>query len=260
MRQRNASRPDRSRHRAGDLLRAGGAVIARNPIAVGATTAVLVTFCFVSANALWYQPHGHLGALFPTRTLHFKKYETTHTSSSFLPVPETRSAIPRDKAPPPANPTVGKVQEILSDLHLYAGPIDGIAGPQTREAIVNYQRIVGLDQSGEIDDRLLVHLGAGPKSVETAARPPVPKPRPELDEAMTASVAPEDEKPSRAARVVRIQAGLRAFGNDQVEIDGIVGEQTSAAIREFQSLFGLEVTGNADEAVLVKMRELGLAD
>jgi peptidoglycan hydrolase-like protein with peptidoglycan-binding domain len=59
---------------------------------------------------------------------------------------------------------------------------------------------------------------------------------------------------------MRIQAGLRAFGNDQIEIDGIVGAKTEAAIREFQSLFGLPVTGRPDPSVLAKMRDLGLAD
>ncbi len=42
--------------------------------------------------------------------------------------------------------------------------------------------------------------------------------------------------------------------------DGVVGARTKAAIKEFQSLFGLPATGEPDEAVYVKMREIGLTN
>jgi peptidoglycan hydrolase-like protein with peptidoglycan-binding domain len=60
--------------------------------------------------------------------------------------------------------------------------------------------------------------------------------------------------------VVRIQAGLKAFGNDEMEIDGVIGSRTKAAIREFQSLFGLPETGEPDQAVYAKMKEIGLTN
>ena len=70
----------------------------------------------------------------------------------------------------------------------------------------------------------------------------------------------ESETAAVDARIVKIQAGLKAFGNDGIQLDGVVGAQTSAAIREFQSLFGLPVTGAPDEAVYAKMREIGLTN
>ena len=60
--------------------------------------------------------------------------------------------------------------------------------------------------------------------------------------------------------IQRIQAGLKAFGNDGIEIDGVVGPRTRAAILEFQSLFGLPETGEATQETLAKMREIGLTD
>jgi len=59
---------------------------------------------------------------------------------------------------------------------------------------------------------------------------------------------------------MRIQAGLRAFGNEGIEIDGVVGARTRAAILEFQSLFGLPETGEPDQALYAKMRDIGLTD
>ena len=40
-----------------------------------------------------------------------------------------------------------------------------------------------------------------------------------------------------------------------MEIDGVIGAKTRAAIREFQSLFGLPVTGEPDQKLYAKMRE-----
>ena len=60
--------------------------------------------------------------------------------------------------------------------------------------------------------------------------------------------------------VVKIQAGLKAFGNDTMEIDGRIGSKTRAAIKEFQSLFGLKVTGEPSDEVYAKMREIGLTN
>lgn len=59
---------------------------------------------------------------------------------------------------------------------------------------------------------------------------------------------------------MKIQAGLKAFGNDGIEIDGVPGARTKSAIREFQALFGLPETGEPDPAVYVKMREIGLTN
>jgi peptidoglycan hydrolase-like protein with peptidoglycan-binding domain len=65
---------------------------------------------------------------------------------------------------------------------------------------------------------------------------------------------------TRDERIARVQAGLKEFGNEAIEVDGVMGARTSAAIREFQSLFGLKVTGEADQAVYAKMKEIGLID
>ena len=72
----------------------------------------------------------------------------------------------------------------------------------------------------------------------------------------TADAAPPGPDP----RIVKIQAGLKAFGNDDMQLDGVVGARTKAAIKEFQSLFGLPQTGEPDEVVYVKMREIGLTN
>lgn len=85
--------------------------------------------------------------------------------------------------------------------------------------------------------------------VQTVSADPgeLPRPQPSLR---------QDQEGDAVLR--RVQAGLKAFGNDGIEIDGVMGERTRTAISEFQSLFGLPVTGEADPALIAKMQEIGL--
>jgi peptidoglycan hydrolase-like protein with peptidoglycan-binding domain len=238
-------------------------LIARNPTLVGGSTAFLVALSFVSANALWYQPHAHSGAFFATRD--FLRPGETELSPG-LP-DETTILIERPEQPRQVvgDPMVKNVQETLKELNFYGGEVDGLFGPNTREAIEAYQAKMGMAVTGRVDDSLLDQLGTG--SV-TPAVLPSPAPRDELAKPAVATGpvsrdAVEDAaaKPvsfTRDERIARVQAGLKEFGNDAIEIDGVMGARTTAAIREFQSLFGLKVTGEADPAVYAKMKEIGL--
>jgi len=237
-----------------------GQLIASNPVLVGGSTAFLVTLFYVSANALWYQPFPHTSAFFATRSI----VNFPHTVSD---EPETTINIVRQAPVQPApkpDPVVQQVQGILKDLNFYDGTVDGLTGPATRKAIQTYQLKVGLPGSGEIDTALLDQLGAR----QTTAAIPHPAPRPADGVAAPAARPPvipvsapaDGATQSPDARIVRIQAGLKAFGNNDMQLDGKVGARTKAAIKEFQALFGLPETGEPDEAVYVKMREIGLTN
>ena len=230
-----------------------GSLISQNPVLVGGSTAFLVTLFYVSANALWYQPFPHSGAFFATRSMvGFPRAGTAEPETTINIVRPATATVPVK-----SDPTVQQVQGILKDLNFYSGTVDGITGPATRKAIQAYQQKVGLNASGEIDSLLLDQLGATP----TTASVPHPQPRPaetgvvpvSLQTSTAASQTPD-------ARIVKIQAGLKAFGNDDMRLDGVVGARTKAAIKEFQSLFGLPQTGEPDEVVYVKMREIGLTN
>jgi peptidoglycan hydrolase-like protein with peptidoglycan-binding domain len=255
----SANQRRKGRRRGGALIYNGavavGEIISRNPVLVGGTTAFLVALSFVSANALWYQPHFHQGAFFSTRNLG-ERYIAPRLEDDMPGLtgdsPETTIRLEREPAPAPKpDPEVMEIQEGLRELGFYSGPVDGIEGPHTRSAIESYQKTVGLPISGEIDEELLDQLG----TKSTAAITPQPAPR------------QADGKPGEpAARmgpdpfIAKIQAGLKAFGNDGIEVDGVMGARTKSAIEEFQSLFGLPVTGQPEEAVYAKMREIGLTN
>jgi peptidoglycan hydrolase-like protein with peptidoglycan-binding domain len=259
------------------------AFLMRHRMAVGGLTAFAVAFAYVAANAIWYQPHAHGSAFFATRplpagtsgvapnqppeTIIRLERQTQVAQQAVVPAPapaprsQDVAALPTPPTPQTiqealvrsGDPVVEEVQRILSGLSLYSGPVDGLTGPQTRQSIENYRRIVGLGGGAEIDDKLLSQLGAAPRSTMNVAALPAGSPGTDLIE--TSSATPRND-----TMVMRIQAGLKAFGNDGIEVDGVVGSRTKAAILEFQSLFGLPETGQPDEALYAKMRDIGLTD
>ncbi|HJU18225.1 MAG TPA: peptidoglycan-binding domain-containing protein [Stellaceae bacterium] len=50
------------------------------------------------------------------------------------------------------------VQQKLKSAGLYNGPIDGQMGPQTKEAITNFQKQKGLEQTGNVDQQTMAAL------------------------------------------------------------------------------------------------------
>lgn len=249
-----------------EALAALGGTLARNPALVGGTTAFIVALSYVSANAIWYQPHFHTGAFFATRDNDYVGPPDPNRQETTIRIERPGETRPL----PRPDPVVEKVQAVLKSLNLYEGEVDGLNGPNTRSAVAAYRKTLGMPVSGDIDDALLEQLGAGdttagidpqqPATAAEGANLPELDDLPELMERpqMVAAVGGADKTPDPV--VMKIQAGLKAFGNDKMEIDGKIGSRTRAAIREFQSLFGLEVTGEPSEQLYAKMREIGLVE
>jgi hypothetical protein len=63
---------------------------------------------------------------------------------------------------PMADPTVEATQERLAQLGYYNGPVDGIFGPTTRDAVAKYQIDNQLDVTGSLSPDTLQSLGVPP--------------------------------------------------------------------------------------------------
>lgn len=224
-----------------DAAVATGAAIIRNPVVVGSSTAFAVTLFYICGNALWNQAQPHESAFFITR-------EMSHFAAPPAPVEDAVQPrnVPLHRV---ADPVVQQAQQMLRELGLYDGTVDGLTGPQTRKAVETYQKLMGLVPNGVIDQQLIDTL----RPQQNASASPG-----DVDPEPVSSNRPA--APPAKVDVEKVQAGLRAFGHDTVEIDGVVGSKTRAAIREFQGLFGLPVTGEPDAAVAAKMSEIGLTN
>ena len=308
---------------ASKLAIAAGDFIVRNPVLTGGATAFLVVMSFVSANALWYQPEAHNAVFFRTRPdFVFKPTPRavlpgTAKASDSAPKPTaTAAAEPASNEParpleaaslsvnrinmnasvddmlpalaPNADLEIARLQQRLSTLGIYKGPVDGFTGPQTREAVERWralQQKLGV-QEVNIPAQLLANTqnsnsGATvqdevAKAIEVAVPTPRPQPavlKPETDpkpkpalvsyerpvsrKHMAATPAVQSGKVS-SQDIIRVQAGLKAFGNDTVPVNGQPGKTTQEAVREFQKLFSMPVTGEIDATLIAKMREIGM--
>ena len=291
------------------LAIAAGDFIIRNPVLTGGATAFLVVMSFVSANALWYQPEAHKAVFFSTRPDFVfkptpravlpgtasksdnatKQVETIAAQPESLPAGRLNmSASVDDMLPalaPNADLEIARLQQRLSTLGIYKGPVDGFTGPQTREAVERWralQQKLGVQETNmpaqlqaEAQKREPAQDDVA-KVIEVAIPTPrpqpavlkaeaVPKPKPAL--VSYEKPAPKKQVAARPAvqsgkvssqDIIRVQAGLKAFGNDTVPVNGQPGKTTQAAVREFQKLFSMPVTGEIDAALIAKMREIGL--
>jgi len=68
-------------------------------------------------------------------------------------------AGPRASAAPAASPVVRDAQQSLSNRGYNVGPVDGVFGPSTHDAVVRFQQAQGLTQSGTLDAQTLSALG-----------------------------------------------------------------------------------------------------
>ncbi|QPA29098.1 peptidoglycan-binding protein [Brucella anthropi] len=186
---------------------------------------------------------------------------------------------------PNADLEIARLQQRLSTLGIYKGLVDGFTGPQTREAVERWralQQKLGV-QEANIPAQLQADAqNSAPaqddvaKVIEVAV--PTPRPQPAVLKTETVSkpkpALASYEKPAPKKQVaatptvqsvkvssqdiIRVQAGLKAFGNDTVPVNGQPGKTTQEAVREFQKLFSMPVTGEIDATLITKMREIGL--
>jgi len=111
------------------------------------------------------------------------------------------------------------------EQHGYAvGTVDGVVDARTREAVRAYQADAGLAITGAVDDPLLAHL-------QTSDIAPMPR-----------------------SALVEVQWILNRLGYLKGASDGVMGPQSTAAIRRYQGDRGLAITGVPSMDLLSKLR------
>jgi peptidoglycan hydrolase-like protein with peptidoglycan-binding domain len=179
------------------------------------------------ANALFLQPRPHPAPLFAAR------------SAPERPVPES-------------DPLVRAVQEALARTGVYAGAIDGLAGPQTREAIESFEKAAGRATSGEASVDLLAAILSERKPAETTSAMP-----PTAAGDAIADIARETAAPVSDPLVASVQSALALSAYGPLNADGVVGPDTREAIMRFQRDHNLPVTGEISDGLVIELRAAG---
>lgn len=106
------------------------------------------------------------------------------------------------------------VQRALAAHGYPAGPLDGVAGPQTRAAVRAYQQDAGLEVDGEADRQLLDHIKFSLPKVYSFGAPVT-------------------------GAVLDVQRALAERGYYLGPQDGVAGPATASALRRFRTDAGL---------------------
>ncbi|SMF48618.1 Putative peptidoglycan binding domain-containing protein [Xaviernesmea oryzae] len=93
-------------------------------------------------------------------------------------------------------------------------------------------------------------------------RPPADIPNPNTGSNPRRVAMPVAQKPATSSSpstdlVLQIQRGLSNIAYADVEVDGVAGAQTKAAIRRFEKHYRLPETGEPNEMVLKKLKSIG---
>jgi len=142
------------------------------------------------------------------------------------------------QSPPPDRALTASIQDQLTYLGFYKGPVDGQSGALTLAAIKLYQEQNSLNPTGQVSGKLLDHLKFTRKIADASNS--------------TGSISPPAE---RQPDILKVQELLTLFGYMPGDADGVFGRSTQNAIRQFESDRAMPVTGQITTSLL---QELGL--
>ncbi|WP_321505199.1 peptidoglycan-binding domain-containing protein [Breoghania sp.] len=218
-----------------------------NPVAAGGTLVMLLTSCLIVANALSFQPGKHPAPLFSTRAAAVA--ETVQPSR------------------PQPSELVTDLQSSLKRIGFYSGPVDGLNGPRTEEAIRAYERASGLAVTGRPSHALRARLiledvalpraaPTPPSSPSTSSRStvPVPVPPAEVGSASSPTGSIGNAMPRETVRSA--QSLLSRLGYGPVTVDGLMGGETASAVRRFQLDRGMSLDGQLGDDVLAALEKV----
>jgi peptidoglycan hydrolase-like protein with peptidoglycan-binding domain len=89
-------------------------------------------------------------------------FVAAHSPAAGQPTPAPPQSVrdlDMDAVPTLSDEIVRRVQQALVKKGIDPGPIDGIFGPRTKEAVRKFQDRYGIKTSGEIDNQTLFALG-----------------------------------------------------------------------------------------------------
>lgn len=139
------------------------------------------------------------------------------------------------------DPVVEAVQRELMSAGYYKGPVDGVNGRKTRQAIAAYQQAMGLEPDGTPSSDLAEHIRFTREVSEASL--------------FTGTVAAAPDAEQRAA-IRRVQTGLADLAYSPGEINGELTRETRDAIIAFQRDHKLPETGEVSEDLIAELAKV----
>lgn len=137
------------------------------------------------------------------------------------PRPSSIAELAANATAQDANMLVREVQAELARRGLYDGPADGLFGPKTEAAILDFEMGAGLEPTGKPNPQLLAAMRGGGTAVAVSS-----------------------------SQVMAVQNALNALGFGPMKADGVFGEATRSALRRFEASRNLPQRGELSSGVL----------
>ncbi len=241
-------------------------LLARAPLSVSALILVVAGYFYAGTNALSWQ--GDAAPRLPVIQTETPRIVPPARD----PIAETIGSLPvTGMVPPPSyapidpqstqsisipgevvgNRDTFRVQSMLKSLGFFSEEVDGYYGPKTADAIRAFEDRSGVTPAGAITPQLIEMLEQsyvrGNVRQQLSMTPPMPMPVDPLESIALSAAAGVD--PQRQL-VATVQKGLASLGFLHGEIDGVMGEATSRAIRNFEVFHNYRVTGEVSPELL----------
>lgn len=142
--------------------------------------------------------------------------------------------------PPPSadgpigNEDVFEVQRKLTALGLYEGKVDGLYGPDVARSIRAFEELVKITPTGELRPQIVWLI-------------------------KEYNGAPVADAGTEQTLILSVQRGLQSLGFLHGEIDGVAGEATTKAIRNFEVYYNYDVTGRITPELINLLVQNGAA-
>ena len=162
------------------------------------------------------------------------------------------------------DPQIQEAQSEMLALGVYAGPVDGVYAPRTKQAIETYQKLNGLEQTGVATPELINHMKFTHKvqaaaqftgSVTPAAVDPVLSTTPQAAAVYEKAAADAaDAAKAKELAVKKVQLALASLGYKIKKMDGQVSAETRSAILKYQMDNGLDMSGTVDKDLTAALK------
>ncbi|WP_375606388.1 MULTISPECIES: peptidoglycan-binding domain-containing protein [unclassified Bartonella] len=216
-----------------------------------------ISFLFISFNALFLQMTTHQNIL---TQMKFSSVQSIGKSSILSEKEEKSQELSRvtsvhsqsqnhtNSPLPSQSASMLEKQKELTKLGLYDGPLDGLEGPKTRRAITLWKQ--------QTAQRMQKNVLSNPATDEIAIL--IKQSEIETNNTKNMTHLKEAILEPSVEDIIQVQKALHIFGNEEVIVTGIEDQKTIEALKQFQKIFDLPVTGKINHTILMKMREVGL--
>lgn len=220
----------------------------------------IISFFFVSFNALFPQITTHQNIL---TQMNFSSAQSIGKSSNLSEKEAKSQELSRitslhspshhhiNSSFPSQSASMLEKQKKLAELGLYDGPLDGLDGPKMRRAIALWKQQATQKKQNDVlsnptTDEIAILIKQS--EIEMAKNTKTKNITNSKEAVLNLSVE----------NILQVQKALRNFGHEEVLITGIEDQKTIEALKQFQKMFDLPITGKINHTILMKMREIGL--